>query len=118
MNYSESLFSSPTFSKTVYDALPPFLKNLIDLFDDPRAKDIILSSILAMIGGCVGNNVKGNYRNDWVSPNLFLFVVAPPASGKSIMKFAKQLGTHIQEEFKKANLQAKKEFKLKMQAWE
>jgi len=118
MNNHELLMSTPTFAKTVYQSLPSFLRELTERFEEPREKDIILSSAIAMIGGCVANNISGNYQGDWVSPNLYLFIVAPAASGKSKMKYSKHLGGTIQEEFKKANLKAKKDFKLKMFVWE
>jgi hypothetical protein len=46
---------------------------------------------LSVISGGL-HNVYGLYDKEKVFPNLYSFVVAPPASGKGSMKFAKQLG--------------------------
>ena len=37
-------------------------------------------------------NVSGLYANDKVFPNLFSIIIAPPASGKGVMKYSRQLG--------------------------
>ena len=44
-----------------------------------------------MISGGL-HNVSGLYANDKVFPNLFSLIIAPPASGKGVMKYSKQLG--------------------------
>jgi hypothetical protein len=46
---------------------------------------------LSVISGGL-HNVYGLYDKEKVFPNLYSFVIAPPASGKGSMKFAKQLG--------------------------
>ncbi len=81
---------NPFIPETVYFALPKTLKEACDVFTG-RERDVFLTSALSIISGGL-HNVVGYYSNEVVYPNLFSFIVAPPASGKGSMKYAKQLG--------------------------
>jgi len=37
-------------------------------------------------------NIQGTFNGDTTYPNLFCFVIAPPASGKGVLKYAKAMG--------------------------
>ena len=82
--------SSPYIPEDIYSVLPPILKDACNVFKG-RERDIFLTSALSVISGGL-HNVHGLYANEEVYPNLFSFVIAPPASGKGSMKYAKQLG--------------------------
>lgn len=81
---------NPFIPETVYSSLPQTLKEACNVFAG-REKDVFLTSALSVLSGGF-YNVQGYYSNEVVFPNLFSFVVAPPASGKGSMKYAKQLG--------------------------
>jgi hypothetical protein len=81
---------NPFIPETVYSSLPQTLKDACDVFTG-RERDVFLTSALSVLSGGF-YNVQGYYSNEIVFPNLFSFVVAPPASGKGSMKYAKQLG--------------------------
>ena len=81
---------SPYIPEDVYDALPPTLKEASNEFKG-RERDVFLTSALCVISGGL-HNVYGLYGNEKMFPNLFSFIIAPPASGKGAMKYAKQLG--------------------------
>jgi hypothetical protein len=73
----------------VYKNLPGVLKNLTDTFSK-RERDIVLLSSLGVLSSSIPN-VYGIYDGDKVYPNLFVLIVAPPASGKGTMNFSKIL---------------------------
>ena len=82
--------NNPFIPETVYTSLPQTLKEACNVFTG-RERDVFLTSALSVLSGGF-YNVQGYYSNEVVFPNLFSFVVAPPASGKGSMKYAKQLG--------------------------
>ena len=82
--------SSPMIPEYIYDALPETLRDACNVFSG-RKRDVFLTSALSVISGGL-HNVYGLYDKERVFPNLYSFVIAPPASGKGSMKFAKQLG--------------------------
>lgn len=81
---------NPFIPETVYSSLPQTLNEACNVFTG-RERDVFLTSALSVLSGGL-YNVQGYYSNEVVFPNLFSFVVAPPASGKGSMKYAKQLG--------------------------
>jgi hypothetical protein len=83
---------SPTIPLRVYENLPDLLHKSVTVFSDPREKDVLLTSVLSVTSGCLFN-VMGIYDKDPVYPNLYSFVVAPAASGKGVMKYARKLGS-------------------------
>ncbi|MEM5540702.1 DUF3987 domain-containing protein [Olleya sp. AS48] len=87
----------------VYMNLPEPLNQLTSQFEE-REKDIVLISSLGVLSACLPN-VKGKYRDSVISPNLYTFIIAPPASGKGAMRWSKLLIQPIhkekQEEYKR-----------------
>lgn len=81
---------NPIIPEIVYKKLPDTLKIACDVFEG-RERDVFLTSALSVISGGL-HNVEGVYMNEIAHPNLFSFIIAPPASGKSSMKFSRQLG--------------------------
>ncbi|MGZ9676146.1 DUF3987 domain-containing protein [Flavobacterium sp. GNP001] len=84
------LKSTPTIPQTVYDNLPPILFESCQAFKEPRERDVFLTGALAILSGCLPN-VTGLYSGNVVFPSLFSFILAPAASGKGALKFAKAL---------------------------
>jgi len=79
--------SSPTVYEKVREELPEIFKQIINPIKSERAKDVLLlSSIISL--GSIFYNVSGIYDNKRTYCNLFLFIIAPPASDKSIMTYA------------------------------
>ena len=89
-NLVKSEEESPFIPERVYNDLPETLRNACNEFSG-RERDVFLTSALAVISGGL-HNVHGLYRNEKTFPNVFGFISAPPASGKGVMKYAKQLG--------------------------
>lgn len=73
----------------VYAGLPAVLKEITDNFDG-REKDIVLLSSLGVLSNCLPN-LYGVYDGDIIFPNLYVLIVAPPASGKGVMNYSRAL---------------------------
>jgi hypothetical protein len=84
------LKNTPTLPDFVFDTLPELLQQGTMAFDDNRKRDVFFTGALAIISGCLPN-VSGIYGQERVYPHLFTFAIAPPASGKGVMKNAKRL---------------------------
>lgn len=82
--------TSPYIPDKIYDVLPSTLKEACNVFKG-RERDVFFTSALSVISGGL-HNVSGLYGNDKVFPNLFSIIIAPPASGKGVMKYSRQLG--------------------------
>ena len=82
--------NSPLIPDKIYDNLPPTLKEACNVFNG-RERDVFFTSALSIISGGL-HNISGLYANNKVFPNLFSIIIAPPASGKGVMKYSKQLG--------------------------
>lgn len=87
----------------VYVNLPEPLNQLTSQFEE-RKRDIVFISSLGVLSACFPN-VTGEYLEETYSPNLYMFIIAPPASGKGTMNWSKLLIDPIhqakQEEFKR-----------------
>jgi hypothetical protein len=84
------LKSTPIIPESVYENLPPILFESCLVFKDPRERDVFLTGALTILSGCLPN-VSGVYHGSTVFPSLFSFILAPAASGKGALKFAKAL---------------------------
>lgn len=90
---------NPLIPTKVYDGLPKFLKGACRVFDDPYERDVFLTSALGVLSACF-DNVYGYYDRSYVKANLFVFVIAPAASGKGSMVWARQLAQQLHERIK------------------
>jgi len=84
------LKSTPTISEELYLQMPEILQRGAMAFADERERDVFLTGALAILSGCLPS-VKGVYAGNEVFPNIFSFAIAPAASGKGALKFAKML---------------------------
>lgn len=73
----------------VFENLPEPLKAITEKFEG-REKDILLLSSIGVISSVL-SNVYGIYAGRIFNPNLYVFIIAPPASGKGTMDWSKKL---------------------------
>lgn len=73
----------------VYNLLPTFLQELCNPFQG-RERDIVLLSSLGVMSATLPK-VFGVYNGQKYRPNLYIMIVAPPASGKGTMNNSKKL---------------------------
>ncbi len=90
------LKNTPTFDEGLFENLPEILKEGTRAFNDDRERDVFFTGALTILSGCLPN-VEGVYRQETVYPNLFSFIIAPAASGKGALKFAKVLADPYQD---------------------
>lgn len=90
------LKNTPTFDKGLFENLPDIIKDGARAFSDDRERDVFFTGALTILSGCLPN-VEGVYAQETVYPNLFSFIIAPAASGKGALKFAKVLADPYQE---------------------
>lgn len=101
---------TPTIPQALYDTLPKLLKETSEAFDyDLRKRDVYLTSAIVVLSGCLPK-VSGIYSQELVFPHLFSFVVAPPASGKGVLKNAKSVGDKIHERLIKQSTEALEQY--------
>lgn len=93
--------------EAVYENLPEFLKEITDQFEG-RERDIVLMSSLGVLSAALPN-VWGTYDKTDYSPHLYLLVIAPPASGKSVMKFSLKLINKVHDRVLNTSKTAKEE---------
>jgi hypothetical protein len=110
------LLNTPTIPQSVYDNLPPILKQGAEAFKEAREKDTFLTGALAVLSGCLPN-VTGEYGGRTVYPNIFSFILAPAASGKGALQSSKELADKYHLEVLKNSREQKNEYDLKMAAY-
>jgi hypothetical protein len=110
---TDYLKNTPTYCDEIFEALPEILSNGALAFDDKRERDVFLTGALAILSGCLPN-VVGEYARETVYPNLFAFVIAPAASGKGALKFAKNLGDKYQDHLLECHKVAKEKYEVEM----
>ncbi len=101
----------PAIPSQIYDKLPALLKESCSPFRDRHQKrDAFLTGALGILSGLLPG-VSGVYDNKLCYPNLFVFVVAPPASGKGAFNLARYLGKAYGKKLSKANEKKKEDYK-------
>jgi len=107
---------TPTIQDEVYNNLPDLLKQCVGVFDDERERDVVLSSVISIVSGGL-SNVYGAYSGSTVYPNIFSFIIAPAASGKGSMKFARKLGLLYHRNLVDQSKEALREYKASMEVY-
>jgi hypothetical protein len=103
------LKATPTIPEELYLQMPEILQHGAMAFTDERERDVFLSGALAILSGCLPG-VKGVYAGNEVFPNVFSFAIAPAASGKGALKFAKMLADEYHSFVLKASREAESQY--------
>lgn len=107
------LLGTPSISDEIYSFLPEVLRLGASGFQDIRERDVFLTGALSILSGCLPN-VSGLYDQRIVFPNLFCFIIAPPASGKGALNSAKTLADEIHESMRHVSDENRKEYEKEM----
>jgi hypothetical protein len=99
----------PTFSDSLYDTLPEFLKKVVEPSSSNEERDIMLLGTLTAFSACFPN-LYGIYDQSKVYSNLFLFVTAPASAGKGKLNQVKQLVTPIHKLHREQAITLKEKF--------
>lgn len=106
---------SPMIPEEVYENLPPVLKESCEVFAG-RERDVYLTSALCIIGGGL-SNMKGLYAQKIVYPNLYSFIIAPAASGKGAMNYARNLGDCYDKILESKNKEARATYETELEIY-
>lgn len=102
---SDLVKKSPLIPLEIYNLIPEVLKKGSQIYKSHREKDSFLTSAITVLSGCFPT-FHGIYDGKKVNANLFSFIIAPAASGKSALIGAKDLGQGIHDELRDRNATA------------
>lgn len=103
-------------AQQAYNALPIWLRKCCEPFTPGAERDVMLLSTLAVLSGCFAS-IKGIYDGAPVWLNLFTFILAPAASGKGAMGWARKLAWQWHQRLTQASKQAADAYQLQLQEW-
>lgn len=109
------LKNTPSIPEELYSKMPELLRNGALTFNDHRERDVFLTGALAILSGCLPG-VKGVYDRNEVFPNIFSFTIAPAASGKGALKFAKMLADEYHSKVLESSREADRKYNIEMAA--
>lgn len=115
-DYEDCLKTTPIIPQSVYDDLPPILFESCQVFSQERERDVYLTGALAILSGCLPN-VSGLYSGSIVYPSLFSFILAPAASGKGALKYAKSLADKYHEKIIAVSIEERKRYEENLEAY-
>lgn len=110
---NDLLLTTPLLDHAIFTNLPSPLMEGCQAFDDPRERDVFLTGALAVLSGCL-TGIEGVYDRRTTYPNLFAFIIAPAASGKSALTFAKQLGDAVHKSLLQENELAMQQYRQEL----
>jgi hypothetical protein len=85
--------------QTVYDGLPGILRDICDYFPDGHERDVVLTSLLVVSSGILGN-VRFPHKDRWYHVNLFALITADTGSGKGNAALGEKLYEQIENRLK------------------
>jgi len=100
----------PTIPARVFDKLPALLRRGCQAWKEEGEQGVFLTGALGVLSSCLPE-VSGIYDGDLYHPNLFVFVVASEAGGRSAFEFARILGADYDGELLELSKVAKVDFK-------
>lgn len=101
----------PHFPQSVYDSLPPFLFEVINLSDSVDERDLLLMGAITCISATL-HNVLGKYNQDYWYPMLYFFTMADAGMGKGSLTYCRQLVSPIHKELKEHSEKRIREYRI------
>lgn len=100
----------PHFSQSVYDSLPPFLRQVMDCSSQSEDRDMMLMGSLTCLSATL-HNVCGKYDGNVWYPMLYFFVMADAGMGKGALTYCRQLVVPINKQLREISEQQIREYK-------
>jgi hypothetical protein len=97
---------------------PMFVMQCLNCGRDDAQRDVLLLSVLTTLGATMADLTGFHYGNRMLHPCLQVFLIAPPASGKGVMGWARQLAQPIHEDLARKYDQACAIFRSEKQKWD
>jgi len=85
---------SETITDGIFNNLPQLLRDACNQFTEPTEREVFLIGALGVLSACMPNYI-GHYDGKWISPHLYVYILAPFGSGKGTMTYSRQLGEAI-----------------------
>ena len=98
----KEVVSTPVLPDQLFEQLPKPIKRPCLQFNMKRERDLFLTSALGVISGCMPGYHFIHDRKRYFM-NLFTFISAPSASGKSKMSYSKMLAGSIDQMLRQEN---------------
>lgn len=96
--------------------MPAIIRDIAIKLSSNRERDTFITGALSVLSGCL-YSVKGIYDGNIIYPNLYSFVIAPPSSGKGVLKNARQLGEHLHRKLLKNSEEAKVQYEKDLEEY-
>ncbi len=109
LDQDDYLKLNPYLPDHIFESLPEILRSGCKVFEDKRRRDVFFTAAIAIVSGCLPN-VQGVYSHERVFPHLFILIIAPPASGKGVLKNAKRLADKYHQSVLKASTAAQAKY--------
>ena len=93
---------TPYIPNEAYSNLPKILREGTSLFSNKRESDMFLTSAI-VVSSSLLTHIHGIYNGKRVFPNLYSYIIAPPAAGKDSVLYARKIGEVINNIRKKNN---------------
>lgn len=115
--FTESeLLNMPTLPDEIFEHLPGIIQLGCNAFETARERDIFLTGAITILSGCF-TSVEGTYDQKTVYPNLNCFIIAPAASGKGALVFAKSLAQTYHDKLLNESMEAKRSYDIAMKQY-
>jgi hypothetical protein len=111
---NEKLLNTPYIPNELYSKLPDLLQRSCQPFKQAREKDLFITGALTVLSGCM-SNVSGTYDQRTVYTNIYSFIIAPAASGKGALSFAKELAMECHRNILQESKEKKRIYQLEME---
>jgi hypothetical protein len=99
-------------------AWPGFVQRCVDCGRNAPQRDVLLLSVLTTLGATMADLTGFYYGNRLLHPCLQVFLIAPPASGKGVMGWARRLAQPLHDELSKRYDQACAIYRNEKQKWD
>ena len=103
----------PEFSNTIFEELPNFFKRATEKANNQRERDILLLGTITVLSSCLPS-VSGIYDHLTVYPNLYLFITAPPSSGKGRVNLCKRIVYPIHKQKREETSNGKTQYEVEL----
>lgn len=107
------LKTTPTIPDEIFEGLPWLLQEGAIAFTDKRKRDVFFTGAIAIVSGCLPK-VTGIYFQERVYPHLYAFIIAPPASGKGVLKNAKRMADKYHQQILSASRAAQSQYEAEL----
>ncbi len=111
------LHRTPSLSQDDLKGMPTVVRRFFDAVGGNRPRDVFALSAIASLSGSMPN-VWGRYAMSEYSPNLYIYVIAPPGSEKSVMNYSRELVRFIHDKKVEESQKQKKDWKSKVRQFE